>query len=157
MGAGHLVVSPTSITKSQELGTTTTASVSFKNDGTAPAHVKLSERTGSFQILSLVGARRINIHLEEEDAASPEFLGDHEHGDVPGVDAGAPHDPSWSQIANYPSAVMDNSADFLTERSTRSAASTAASRRSTRAMSTTRTTTPGRRSPTWRTRARSRV
>ena len=113
LGAGHLVVSPTSITKSQELGTTTTASVSFKNDGTAPAHVKLSERTGSFQILGLVGARRINIHLEEEDAASPEFLGDHEHGDVPGVDAGAPHDPSWSQIANYPSAVMDNSADLL--------------------------------------------
>ncbi len=29
------------------------------------------------------------------------------------MDAGAPHDPSWSQIANYPSAVMDNSADFL--------------------------------------------
>ena len=32
---------------------------------------------------------------------------------MPGVDAGAPKDPSWSQIANYPSAIMDNSADFL--------------------------------------------
>ena len=44
-----------------------------------------------------------------------------------------------------------------TERSTRSAASTAASRPRTRAGSTTRAATRGRRSRTWRTRARSRV
>jgi Carboxypeptidase regulatory-like domain/Kelch motif len=113
LGSGHLVISPTSITKTQVLGTTTTATLSFHNDGTGPAHVKLSEQGGSFQILSMVGAKRINVHLGEEDLASPAFLGNHEHGDVPGVDAGPPADPSWSQIADYPSGIMDNSADFL--------------------------------------------
>jgi len=113
LGAGHLVITPTSISKTQVLGSTTTQTLSFKNDGTGPAHVKLNERGGSFQILSMVGAKRINIRLEEEDLASPEFLGGHEHGDVPGVDAGAPQDPSWSQIAGYPTGIMDNSADFI--------------------------------------------
>ena len=113
LGAGHLVISPTSISKTQVLGTTTTQNLSFKNDGTGPAHVKLSERAGSFQILSLVGAKRINVHLEEEDLATPAALGTHDHGDVPGVDAGPPKDPSWSQIADYPTGIMDNSADFI--------------------------------------------
>jgi hypothetical protein len=113
LGAGHLVITPTSISKTQVLGSTTTGTLSFKNDGTGPAHVKLSERGGSFQILSMVGAKRINVRLEEEDLASPEFLGGHAHGDVPGVDAGAPQDPSWSQIAGYPTGIMDNSADFI--------------------------------------------
>jgi N-acetylneuraminic acid mutarotase len=113
LGAGHLVISPTSITKSQVLGSTTTAQVSFKNDGTGPAHVKLSERGGSFTILQAQGSKTVNIHLDENDLASPEFLGNHAHGDVPGVDAGPPQDPTWSTIANYPTGIMDNSADFI--------------------------------------------
>jgi len=113
LGSGHLVVTPTSITKTQVLGSTTSATVQFKNDGTGPAHVKLSERGGSFQILHMTGAKRINIRLEEEDLATPQFLGNHEHGDVPGTDAGAPKDPTWSQIASYPAGIMDNAADFI--------------------------------------------
>jgi N-acetylneuraminic acid mutarotase len=113
LGAGHLVVSPTSITKSQVLGTTTTSTISFKNDGTGPAHVKLSERGGSFQILQAQGSKLVRVRLAEEDLASPQFLGNHEHGDVPGVDAGPPKDPTWSTIANYPTAIMDNAADFI--------------------------------------------
>jgi N-acetylneuraminic acid mutarotase len=113
LGSGHLVVTPTSIAKTQVLGQTSTATVQFKNDGTGAAHVKLSERGGSFQILHLTGAKRINIGLEEEDLATPTFLGNHAHGDVPGVDAGAPKDPTWSQIASYPTGVMDNAADFI--------------------------------------------
>jgi len=113
LGSGHLVVTPTSITKSQVLGSTSTATVQFKNDGTGPAHVKLSERGGSFQILHLTGAKRINVHLEEEDLATPAFLGNHEHGDVRGTNAGPPADPTWAQIASYPTGVMDNAADFI--------------------------------------------
>jgi hypothetical protein len=113
LASGHLVVTPTSITKTQVLGQTSTATLQFKNDGTGPAHVKLTERGGSFQILHLTGAKRINVSLEEEDLATPAFLGNHEHGDVPGVDAGAPKDPTWSQIASYPTGIMDNGADFI--------------------------------------------
>ena len=29
------------------------------------------------------------------------------------MDAGPPQDPSWSQIADYPTGIMDNSADFI--------------------------------------------
>ena len=112
LGAGHLVISPTSITKTQVLGSTTTQTVTFHNDGTGPAHVKLSERAGSFQILGMVGAKKINVRLGEEDLASPAFLGNH-RDDVPGVDAGPPQDPTWSQITNYPVGIMDNSADFI--------------------------------------------
>jgi len=113
LGSGHLVITPTSISKTQVLGQTSTATLQFKNDGTGPAHVKLSERGGSFQILHLTGAKRINVSLEEEDLATPAFLGNHEHGDVPGVDAGAPKDPTWSQIASYPTGIMDNGGDFI--------------------------------------------
>jgi N-acetylneuraminic acid mutarotase len=113
LGSGHLVITPTSISKTQVLGQTSTATLQFKNDGTGPAHVKLSERGGSFQILHLTGAKRINVSLEEEDLATPAFLGNHEHGDVPGVNAGAPKDPTWSQIASYPTGIMDNGGDFI--------------------------------------------
>jgi len=113
LGAGHLVITPTSITKTQVLGTTTTQTLSFKNDGTGPAHVQLNEQGGSFSILNMQGAKTINVHLEEEDLASPAFLGNHDHGDVPGVDAGTPKDPTWSTIAGYPTAIMDNGADFV--------------------------------------------
>ena len=107
-------------TASKALYSPSTKTVNVAADGTVrqdfqlgAGHLVLSERSGSFQILSMTGAKRINIRLEEEDLATPQFLGDHEHGDVPGVDAGPPKDPSWSQIADYPSAIMDNSADFL--------------------------------------------
>ena len=76
--------------------------MSFKNDGTGPAHVKLSERGGSFQILQPGGCEADQHPPRGGGSATPEFLGNHEHGDVPGVDAGAPKDPTWSQIANYP-------------------------------------------------------
>ena len=32
---------------------------------------------------------------------------------MPGVDAGTPKDPTWSQIADYPTGIMDNAADFI--------------------------------------------
>jgi hypothetical protein len=112
LGAGHLVISPTSISKTQVLGTTTTASISFKNDGTGPAHVKLSEQGGSFQILQAQGSKLVNIKLDDNDLASHACLGNQQVYTT-GEDAGHPLEQSWGQIADYPSGIMDNSADFL--------------------------------------------
>jgi Carboxypeptidase regulatory-like domain/Kelch motif len=112
LGSGHLVISPTSISSTQVLGSTATKTLSFHNDGTGSAHVKLGEAGGSFTILQAQGAQLDNIKLPEDHPASTAFLGNNPHGDAPRVDAGAPKDPSWATIANYPTAIMDNSADY---------------------------------------------
>ncbi|MFL5959722.1 MAG: carboxypeptidase regulatory-like domain-containing protein [Gaiellaceae bacterium] len=117
LGAGHLVITPTSIDSTQVLGSTATKTLSFTNDGTGPAHVKLNEAGGSFQILHAQGAPLARIHLPGEDegdgGASPEWLGDHKNSGAPPVNAGPPKDPTWSTIAGYPTAIMDNSCDFI--------------------------------------------
>jgi hypothetical protein len=109
LGSGHLVIAPTSISQTQVLGHTTTQTLSFQNTGTGPAHVQLNEQGGNFQILHEEGSPLHNIQLQTP--ASPAALGT--HGDAPSVNAGPPAQPTWSTIANYPTAVMDNSADFL--------------------------------------------
>ena len=115
LGSGHLVITPTSVTSTQVLGSTTTKTLSFHNDGTGSAHVKLNEAGGGFQILAAQGAPLTRIHLPADGAgaASPAWLGDHKNDGAPRVDAGPPKDPSWSTIANYPTSIMDNAADFI--------------------------------------------
>jgi carboxypeptidase family protein/Kelch motif protein len=112
LGSGHLVITPTSLTSTQVLGSTATKTLSFHNDGTGAAHVKLGEAGGSSTILQAQGAPLYRIHLSGDNPASPAFLGNNEHGGAPPVNAGGPKDPSWATIAQYPTAIMDNSADF---------------------------------------------
>jgi len=109
LGAGHLVISPTSDSQTQVLGNTTTQTISFQNTGNGPAHVQLNQQGGSFQILGEAGAPLENIQLTTP--ASPASLGT--HGNAPSVNAGPPAQPTWSQIAAYPTGIMDNGADFL--------------------------------------------
>ena len=111
LGVGHLVISPTSISKTQVLFTTTTQTLTFQNTGTGPAHVQLFQQGGSFQILHLAGSPLRTVQLQSP--ASPAFLGGHSNDHTAGINAGPPAQPTWSTIANYPTAVMDNSADFL--------------------------------------------
>jgi hypothetical protein len=75
--------------------------------------VKLNEGGGAFQILQAQGAPLSKIKLPDDNPATPAFLGDNPPGNAPALDAGPPLDPTWGTIANYPTAVMDNSADFL--------------------------------------------
>ena len=111
--AGLLTVTPTSITTSQVLGTTTTSTLTIKNVGTAPADVELSERKGSFQILTMQGSPLLKLRLTK-GSADPGWLGGHANDErVPGIDAGQPNQPTWSPIALYPTAIMDNSADQI--------------------------------------------
>ena len=111
--AGQLVVTPTSISQTQVLGTTTTSTVNIKNTGTAPATLKLDERGGAFQILTARGSPLRLINMENGELASPAFLGKQKGDNGPGTNAGPPLDPTWSTIAAYPSGIMDNSADFI--------------------------------------------
>jgi N-acetylneuraminic acid mutarotase len=116
LGSGHLVITPTSVSSTQGLGSTTTQTLSFKNDGTGPATVNLNEQGGGFQILGMQGAPLANIKLPDDDmggGASPAWLGGHTNDNAPAVNAGAPKDPTWATIANYPTAVMDNGADLI--------------------------------------------
>lgn len=109
---GRLVIDPQSVQKSQVLGTTTTATVKLSNNGTAPVDVKLAERAGAFQILTMQGSP-LRLVRSEGDGFSPEWLGSHRGNVREGVDAGPPRQPTWSTIAPYPTGIMDNSADFI--------------------------------------------
>jgi N-acetylneuraminic acid mutarotase len=113
LGSGHLVITPTSISSTQVLGSTSTQTLNFKNDGTADAHVMLNEAGGGFQILHAQGAALSNIKLPDDNPASPAWLGNNQNGNAPPVDAGAPKDPTWATIANYPTAIMDNGCDLI--------------------------------------------
>jgi N-acetylneuraminic acid mutarotase len=111
--SGRLEVSPTSITTSQVLGTTTTRTLTFRNTGTAPATFELGERKGSFQILTMQGSPLLKLRLSK-GAADPGWLGNHVNDErVPGIDAGPPNQPTWSPIALYPMNIMDNAGDQL--------------------------------------------
>ena len=114
LNAGRLTITPPSFAKSLVLNTTGSGTVSIKNTGTAPADVKLAERAGAFQILTLQGSPLRLIRAEEDNAFSPAWLGAQQHGQAAaGVNAGSPRDPTWSTIANYPTGIMDNSADIV--------------------------------------------
>ncbi|HET8906651.1 MAG TPA: carboxypeptidase regulatory-like domain-containing protein [Ktedonobacterales bacterium] len=111
--AARLTINPASVTSSQVLGTTTTKTVTITNTGTAPANVKLAERGGAFQILTMKGAPLRLIGAENGDAYTPGMLAGQKGTSDIGANAGLPRDPSWSTIAPYPNGIMDNSADFI--------------------------------------------
>jgi N-acetylneuraminic acid mutarotase len=114
LGAGHLSITPTSVDKSIVLGGTGSANVHIANTGSGAAQVQVGERKGAFQILTSQGARLQRIKVEDEEDLNPAgWLGDHEDEHVPGIDAGQPAEPTWSQIANYPTGIMDNAADAI--------------------------------------------
>jgi N-acetylneuraminic acid mutarotase len=113
LASGRLEVSPTSLTSTQELGTTRTATLNLRNTGTAPAEVELSERKGSFEILTMKGSPLLKLRLGK-GTADPGWLGDHRNDEqVPGIDAGPPNQPTWSPIDQYPTPIMDNSGDQI--------------------------------------------
>jgi hypothetical protein len=112
--AGRLTIDPQNVTSTQQLGTTATKTVTLSNTGGAPVDVKLSERAGAFQILTLQGSplRLVRGDADDPNPFSPGWAGT-QHDGNPGVNAGAPKDPTWSTIASYPTGIMDNSADII--------------------------------------------
>jgi len=117
--AGLLVVEPSELSATMQLGErSTTREFTVTNNGGRTAQVELSERRGGFELLKADGKRMTQQQIETAAGAPLQRL------EVPVSVAAAPkstmsaHDdakpfvgPSddpWSDIADYPSAVMDN-------------------------------------------------
>jgi N-acetylneuraminic acid mutarotase len=112
LAAARLTITPSSVTPTQLLGNTATSNLTIANTGNAPATVKLDERSGAYQVLSKQGApvRRISFDDGGEAPGPGWFAGEGGHA-VQDTSAGTPKDPTWSTIAQYPSAIEDNSSD----------------------------------------------
>jgi len=111
LGAGHLVVDPTSLEVTVPMFGTADETLNVSNNGTAPADFQIGERNLGSTILSPKGARttRVGGHY------SPFFSG-LEKGGTGGGDEEPPRPPNappWTGIANYPVPIMDNTADTL--------------------------------------------
>jgi N-acetylneuraminic acid mutarotase len=121
--AGHLTITPGSLSATTTLGGAKTGKVTFTNDGTAPVQVQLSEQGGGFT--PMTGQKGgPGAPLEQVKgkftpdaavlAATP--------GATPGAKAArgillrqpTPSDPPWTEIANYPVSIMDNAAGYDT-------------------------------------------
>jgi hypothetical protein len=115
LNAGQISIAPTSLSTTQVLGNAATTTMTIKNTGTAPANVKLDQRGGGFGLLTAKGAPLHLVPVGDPDTGvgDPGFLGGHANDGTPLAFAGPPADPTWSTIAAYPTAVMDNSADFI--------------------------------------------
>jgi N-acetylneuraminic acid mutarotase len=116
LGSGHLTITPSSLQANVTLGGTQSTQLTFHNDGTGPATVQLNEASGGFQILHAQGAPLARIKLpagDDGNGADPGWIGDNKNDNAPRVNAGLPKDPSWSTIASYPTAIMDNGCDFI--------------------------------------------
>ncbi|MGD9961308.1 S8 family serine peptidase [Nocardioides sp.] len=123
LGSGHLTVSPTSVSSTMTLGTRTkTRTFTVTNDGTAPVQAEFTERKGGFVLLGADGRRTTRAAIKRMDGAPLQRLEvrasyaahpDKATTASPGAQAVGPHDAPWTDIADYPTEVMDNGVVYL--------------------------------------------
>ena len=108
-------VNPTSLEFVVQRNQTETKTLTLSNTGGLPMTWDVQESGGGLALPSrhFQGSKLVNIKLAGDELADPGWLGNHVHGDTPGVDAGRPLAPTWSTIASYPTGIMDNSADII--------------------------------------------
>ncbi len=126
--AGHLTVTPGSISVTERMGKAKNRTVTFGNDGTQSVHVKLSETDGGFTPMKgahqtkASGAPKQVVKTKTSLAATTSaakdapVFGNHStkapsltlHGHKVQLRQASPSDAPWTDIADYPSAVMDN-------------------------------------------------
>jgi N-acetylneuraminic acid mutarotase len=110
-------VSPTSLQFIVTPGNTRTKTLTLSNTGGLAMTWDVKESGGGPAGPSGArqGAKLSNITLSKGDLASPAWFGFRARtaGHAPAVNAGTPLNPTWSTIANYPTGIMDNSADFI--------------------------------------------
>ncbi len=116
LAAGQIEASPGSIAATVVLGGSAQASVTLKNTGTQPVHVKLGETDGGFQIAGkpavkayqgVKGAPVKNVpgkysplrQKVSKSTAQPKLTG-------------TPSDAPWTAIADLPTPISNNSASF---------------------------------------------
>jgi N-acetylneuraminic acid mutarotase len=107
LGAAKLTVTPPTIAKTVKMGNTASATVTVKNTGAAAATVEVGERDDGFKILASQGSgaplnevrgsySRQRLNRTAAMAAKPA--------------AAQPYAAPWTDIANYPTPIMDNAA-----------------------------------------------
>jgi N-acetylneuraminic acid mutarotase len=108
-------VSPTSLEIIAPVDSTRTRTLTLSNTGGIAMTWNVTESGGraASPVGSRQGSRLMKVGLSGDQLADPGWLGNHVVGHSPNVNAGAPLDPTWSTIANYPTAIMDNSADII--------------------------------------------
>lgn len=126
LGSGHIVVTPGKVQATRKLGgKTVTKKVEVTNDGDANVALEFSERKGGFEMLSADGTRTTKKQLMAADGAPLQRLkvdtsfGKQSKKSSMGTNskkaptAVAPHDDPWTDIADYPSNIMDNRVVYL--------------------------------------------
>lgn len=116
--AGRLSVTPGSISKSLAWGASGTTTLTVKNTGTAPATLNLAEAAGGFTIQSVPQApvQKISGSFPKTDMAVAARKAKAEARAAGRSTLGPKASPtagdSWQSIANYPTTIQDNVAEF---------------------------------------------
>ncbi|MFC6343999.1 choice-of-anchor J domain-containing protein, partial [Nocardioides hankookensis] len=117
LAAGHLTVTPTSIATTAKLGgAPKSGTFTLTNDGTAPVNVELGERDGGFVMQRADGTKQDLSQLSKSEGAplqrlkAPVSLTSTGSGKAAATSAAAAgtQDAPWTDLADYPSAIMDN-------------------------------------------------
>jgi N-acetylneuraminic acid mutarotase len=119
--AGHLTVTPGSLSVSQTLGASHTKNVTFGNNGTQPVQVKLSEQNGGFTPMTGQASAKGAPLQKIKGTFTPDAMVTYAraHHIASGKRASGirlrqptPYDAPWAAIANYPSSIMDNAVGY---------------------------------------------
>ncbi|MBO0867918.1 MAG: S8 family serine peptidase [Micromonosporaceae bacterium] len=103
--AGRLTIQPSTVDATVQLGQASSRTFTVTNTGSAPASFALSEQSGGFSLLG-TGAPLREIPGDFRPGAGPPA------GGSP-VAASTPQQAPWTDVASYPTKIMDNSADVL--------------------------------------------
>ncbi|MFI1094880.1 carboxypeptidase regulatory-like domain-containing protein [Streptomyces sp. NPDC020917] len=113
LDAGHLTVTPQSLSTSQVLGSAASKSVTFGNDGTAPVHVSLGEEDAGFTAMGTTpgaaipsGAPAMVTRTRTSLGAAPDKTAAPTAGPVLRSSA-TPAAGPWTTVADYPEPLQD--------------------------------------------------
>ena len=111
--AGHLTVSPTSLSATLRLGQTASRTVTFGNDGTSPVHVDLAEQSGAFTPMVKNATGAPVVHLK--GTFTPKAMVTQQKstkGYQAPTRSATPAAAPWTDIADFPSPTMDNAVAY---------------------------------------------
>jgi N-acetylneuraminic acid mutarotase len=118
LGAGHLTVTPTSLSTTSVLGgLAKSKTFTVTNDGNAPVDVEFSESPGGF-VMQTPDGSRVNADRIADQKGAPlqEIKADVSFAQAPKgrgttgspAPSNVPNEAPWTDIADYPATVMDN-------------------------------------------------
>jgi N-acetylneuraminic acid mutarotase len=114
--AGHLTVSPASVSATLRLGRSAERTVTFGNDGTSPVHVDLSEQSGPFDPMAKQAMKGAPVQHVKGTFSTHATLSPTK-GAKPGAHQAparstSPYAAPWTDIADYPTDTMDDAVAY---------------------------------------------